>query len=357
MSQDPADISEADRKLLSSFRALGVTPKADTKEDLEGWMKSYVGAAASVKEETGPKEHTPTSTWPPATPRLSVFTGSATRKDTEATYDLWKYEVICLQSGKCYKDHVILEAVRRSLRGEAARVAMRLGTQSSLDELLAKFDSIYGAVQVKECALADFYCARQQDSEDVSQWSCRLEDLLSKAVATGKVQQSEMNEMLRCMFWTGLRQQLKDRSGHKFDAIKDFDQLRRAIRLVEQDTAHQSVTTKKTATSKAAQPQAEDTRLQALEGQIHRLTAELNALKQQQSQEGPSQQGHRDRQQGRRNWTNQSPQGGSNASQRSDVPVCFRCGEKGHLKIGCRVRLDHSWRGLNGRKSAAEGRL
>ncbi|KAL5013047.1 hypothetical protein ScPMuIL_011598 [Solemya velum] len=39
--------------------------------------------------------------------------------------------------------------------------------------------------------------------------------------------------MLRVMFWTGLRQRLKDISGHKFDTIEDFDSLRVAIRQIE----------------------------------------------------------------------------------------------------------------------------
>lgn len=169
--------------------------------------------------------------------------GSSSGKETEASYDWWKYEVSCLRAEKCYDEQVIMEAVRRSLKGEAAHVAMRLGTRASLTELLAKFDSIYGTVQVRETILAEFYSARQQDQEDVSAWSCRLEDMLSKAVEVGKVHWSETNEMLCCMFWTGLHQHLKDRSGHKFDAIKDFDEHRRAIRQVEQDCGrHQSAT-------------------------------------------------------------------------------------------------------------------
>ena len=32
--------------------------------------------------------------------------------------------------------------------------------------------------------------------------------------------------------------------------------------------------------------------------------------------------------------------------------TCWRCGEKGHVRSVCRVRLDHSRRELNGRRSA-----
>ena len=81
-------------------------------------------------------------------PRIAVFSGSSGR-DSEDTYDLWKYEVSCLQSNDNYSEATILEAIRRSLRGEAARVAMRLGPGVSLRQLMTKFDSIYGNVQLQ----------------------------------------------------------------------------------------------------------------------------------------------------------------------------------------------------------------
>ena len=40
------------------------------------------------------------------------------------------------------------------------------------------------------------------------------------------------------MFWTGLKKELKDVSGHKFDRISTFDELRVAIRQIERDLQH-----------------------------------------------------------------------------------------------------------------------
>ena len=62
------------------------------------------------------------------------------------------------------------------------------------------------------------------------------------------------------------------------------DELRRAIRQVEQDSQpHQSATgNSKKLTSKAAQLQQDD-KYQQMQGQNQRLTAELNGLKQQRS--------------------------------------------------------------------------
>ena len=119
-------------------------------------------------------------------PRLSLFTGTPGRKE-EATYDLWKYEVKCLLSEGSHDDDAIMEAIRRSLEGEPARVTMRLGPKTTISNLLQKFDSIHGAVDVRERVLAQFYSERQQQDETVSDWSCRLEDLLAKAVELGRL--------------------------------------------------------------------------------------------------------------------------------------------------------------------------
>ncbi|CAC5411912.1 unnamed protein product [Mytilus coruscus] len=56
------------------------------------------------------------------TPRISTFFGEAGKG--EAPYDIWKYEVESLRRCKL-APHIIDMAVRRSLRGHAARVAMR----------------------------------------------------------------------------------------------------------------------------------------------------------------------------------------------------------------------------------------
>ncbi|MCG7878258.1 MAG: hypothetical protein N0C90_18285 [Candidatus Thiodiazotropha endolucinida] len=72
----------------------------------------------------------------------------------------------------------------------------------------------------------------------------RLEDILSSAIERNLVEPKNANEMLRNMFWQGLKPALKDISGYKFEKITDFDQLRVELRKLEQDHFHpQSVTT------------------------------------------------------------------------------------------------------------------
>jgi hypothetical protein len=60
----------------------------------------------------------------------------------ETTFDYWMYELNCLQANDSYTDNIIALAVRRSLKGDAARIAMRLGPAATLGEILGKLQSV-----------------------------------------------------------------------------------------------------------------------------------------------------------------------------------------------------------------------
>ncbi|XP_076467233.1 uncharacterized protein LOC143298299 [Babylonia areolata] len=269
----------------------------------------------------------------------SVFSG-VSAKETDTTYDLWRYEVECLKA-EDHKEHVVLEAVRRSLWGEAARVAMRLGTTASLSELLSKFESICGVVQAKETLMASFYSAHQDKTETVSAWGCRIEDLWTRAMKTSKFTEEESREALR-KFWDGLRQDLKDRSGHKYDTIKDFDDLRRVLRELELDA------NPKKAEAKVVQS-VDGKELQALRAELRQLKAQLSSTKHTQ----PDQ-----RQQPNQSIRNQSIYGQSRSTGQGTPPQhevkCYRCGQLGHIKKGCRVQMLPS-HPLNGQGFASRG--
>ena len=73
--------------------------------------------------------------------------------------------------------------------------------------------------------MAIFYNARQNEDESVSAWSRRLDNLIDQALETGEVHSMDKDRMLRSRFWHGLRQDLKDCSGHKFDTSHTFTNL------------------------------------------------------------------------------------------------------------------------------------
>ena len=161
-------------------------------------------------------------------PRISIFSGNS---KGATQFDLWRYEVQCLKGQ--YSEAIILQAIRRSLRGEASKVLLCLGTEASVDDIVLKLDSIYSDVQRKETILAEFYSARQQVKEAVADWGCRIEELINKVDRISPLDVHVKDEMLRNIFWHGLHQPLKNISGHKYDNTSSFHELLVAIRQIE----------------------------------------------------------------------------------------------------------------------------
>jgi len=239
-------------------------------------------------------------------------------------------------------------------------------------------DSIYGDVDQTEMVLARFYSARQQPDEDVSNWGCRLEDLLSLAINKGKVHPPEADSMLRSMFWSGLLQYLKSITGHLYERIHDFDELRVAICRVEQDYRRRSdeeKASKKSSTPAKSAVAEDSSRMDKLTGMVNQLTADIRDMKNRRPDQQPSSQSIHSPPNTRSSQRYQQYQfpatrGGQHqhypthridANQQQDAdgdvdePTCLLCGQTGHLQYGCRVQLDHR-RPLNYRKSAPRGR-
>ena len=350
-----AEFTEAEvSRLVSSFKELGVKPKADTATDLKDWMEQFTKAA--VVKETSSVRVT-------HNPRISPFSGEGGKG--EASFDLWRYEVECLKEEKSYPDDTIKQAIRNSLKGTAARIAMRLGSKASVTELLTKLRSVYGPVEVTETLMANFYGARQRAEEDVSTWACRIEDLLMKVSEHTPLGGTEIDRMLRNVFYTGLRQELKDITGHKYDSIDDYDRLLIAVRQVEKDhNRDKELPDKpKQATSKMAAASHETNQMQQMHAVINQLSTDFKSFKadvekrdqdlkkRQQTWEKKNQQqrgyrhtddDHRDRQ-----WDHRQDQGKSNGQGNRGI-VCWRCGQHGHIRYDCKVIMDHSRRDLNG---------
>ena len=222
-----SSLSAEEKALLEACKTLHI----DSKEELEELVKSKSGAPHVATLPVGPVV---TSTI--STPKISIFFGD-TEKLTkgECLYDQWRFEVRSLLLEGHYKPEVIVQAIRRSVKGDASRVLMRLSPKAGIEDILNKFDSVYGITESKETLMAEFYSARQADEESITEWSCRLEDIMNRAVEKNLVKESEINGMLCSMFWSGMKQELKDLTAFKFEAIKDFDQLRTEIRKMEKD--------------------------------------------------------------------------------------------------------------------------
>ena len=110
--------------------------------------------------------------------------------------------------------------------------------------------------------------------------------------------------MLHAMLWRGLRQELKDISGHKHDMIKDFNQLRVALRLLEKD--HQPKKSKPNMVKIISERQD----FEELKGMVQQLTTQVNEFKlHQQQPQYYKGNNYRDRDNRGRRWNSSSQQG------------------------------------------------
>ncbi|MES9884870.1 MAG: hypothetical protein ABW185_28830 [Sedimenticola sp.] len=355
------------KALVESFKAIGVKPKADTPEALKAWMTDLV-ASGRISSKVDPTPHLGPTPPYAYVPKLSYFSG--TSKDTD--YDIWKYEVQSMSNDHLYSESIVMQAIRRAVKGEAARVLMHMGFSRSVREILDKFDSCFGFVQEGQTILAAFYNARQAEGEDVATFATKLEHMCNKAMRLGKVHPSQVDEMLKSALRTGINHDLRVLAGVKFELCRDFDTLRSELRKLElecnQQKAHCSSVSKTPPSSKDQR----DTAIEKLTGMMKEMQKDVAALKSSHdtdthvfSQQDQSQH-QRGRGQSRPNFYDRGGQRsydrGDQQRQQANHPpptvgeyeefqsygdeiICYRCGQPGHVQYGCRVILDHQRRG------------
>ena len=179
--------------------------KVNNPSELEDWMMSYLKDAGKLPDDksnsvsgSNISVSQPVKVTIPERLSLSAFSGGS--KDT--SYDLWRYEVDCVKGNSFYTPQQTFNAVRKSLRGEAARVSMRLGVTASLDSLLSKLEDTFGLLSSKHYTMKDFYSSFQGPKEDVFTWSNRLEELIDQAKKLGRVEEKDENQILWNSFVT-----------------------------------------------------------------------------------------------------------------------------------------------------------
>lgn len=276
--------------------------------------------------------------------RLPSFSGEVGRGETR--YEVWKSEVEKLQDDNSNSVQDVDKLVRKSLQGKAARLAKRLGTEATLDELLKKLESRFGPLTEARQLMRDFYGAQQGETEDVASWACRLEDILDRAREAGRVQGKEMDGLLREQFWAGLRSELQEGNEYRFDKITDFDDLEESIREVEQQRkvklGHGNTPDpskkggKMQGTAKMSQTQETKEDVSSMFKQMMEKFAGLQAEVAQIKQSVASQK----------------------ASQPERQRTCYLCGEPDHLSYDCPKRHDKgnpAMRGAGGSRGTGRG--
>ena len=134
--------------------------------------------------------------------RISTFSGEGNKG--EVSFAQCRFEVRGLVRDKIYSEPVIVQTLRRSLRGTAADVLLHMGESVKIDEVIDKMDKVFGNILPSEAVLEQFYYAKQLAAESVAVWACRLEDILSK-LKTPLFSKDVTKSMVRTKFYLGLR--------------------------------------------------------------------------------------------------------------------------------------------------------
>lgn len=123
--------------MLTAFKKMGFQPKVESPKDLKTWIEGISQKEHPVKQEEeygGQTSASHRDVTYQHFPKLPFFSGES-GKDTD--YDHWIYEVECLIATKTHSHDVILQAIRKSLKGEAAIISMKLGPHADFQELLS----------------------------------------------------------------------------------------------------------------------------------------------------------------------------------------------------------------------------
>ena len=289
-------MSEEDQqKIISCFEALKLMPKADTPEDFEQWMMDVtrrthhsdddVGAVGGAipKQDVKPKQltHAPAvkTTHLLHTPKILTFSGDG--KDSESTFDSWKFEIFTLLREGTYSEHTIATAAKKSLRGEASKLVQRLGVSVKIHEMLDRLQLMYGRVEDTSDLLAEFHKATQEPNESVSSWCCRLEDLLHRALNDDPNIISKTEETLRLKFYSGLRPALKNRIRHHKDNLRSLDKLlyeARRAELEDDTICTSSNKPPKSAQARMVKAEEEPSEMEILKANLCQLTTKMDQM-------------------------------------------------------------------------------
>jgi hypothetical protein len=280
-------------------------------------------------------------------PRLSCFSGTA----KETTYARWKHEVQCLDDGT-QNDAIVRSAIRKSLRGPAADVAIRMGEDMSVKNLLKKFDSLYGTVTNKEAVWEKFYSAKQDVEEGCAAWGIRVEGLLYEAVR-GRVGEHE-EKMLRDRFWSGIADvRLKDALRQQRENLQ-FEQLVQEARCLEEEFSSPKQKTKSSIHVQHSEidPKSEGKLNEILE-RIQKLELELkedcatpkqkakpSSHVQQSETESKDETRFKEILERMQKLETELKTSKTQSKPPQRAKVCFRCNTEGHLAFGCRAGMD-----------------
>ena len=101
---------------------------------------------------------------------------------------------------------------------------------------MERLENVFGNVASGQSILKEFYTATQSETETITAWGLRLEEIFQRAIEKGKARETDRDSTLREQFWKSLRsERLKNATRVKYETIESFELLRKAVRAEENE--------------------------------------------------------------------------------------------------------------------------
>lgn len=77
-------------------------------------------------------------------PRIPQFSGDEPPQKGDVSYKEWRFLVQCLVGDPDIKPNLLIQSIRRSLRGTAKNMLIPLGEKATVKQILSKLDVLFG---------------------------------------------------------------------------------------------------------------------------------------------------------------------------------------------------------------------
>ena len=196
-------------------------------------------------------------------PFLPVFSGDSSGVD----FSHFKSAIDSITTSN--NDASVLQAIRKSTSGQAAKVLAALDYTTSKDDVIATLEASFGKICDTASCWAEFYAASQHHKESLIEWRTRLFMLHQK---TGNTIDSDLQ--MKTRLYQGLRDsRMKDQALFKYeDSTVSEANLLQFLRKIQENHKHTN------AGSNALQDTSDD-KVAKLEAQVASLTLSLQQEK------------------------------------------------------------------------------